>query len=760
MPETNKTSLKSIVRDVDGGLDKMSKGIMGYGKDMAKVIDPNIESISFDNVSVNGYLTTQDTLFNLKGFDKDNKTKINEMLFGAVASNKDEVSLGELVEGRVRLNTEFNYLINNMSELTTSLEALANDVVFPNVSTRSGINITINGNDEGAGNKVEDLLKYFRPNLDISSTINSERLFNFDIEKEVHNTIMDLGIYGYQIVCTIPYKSIVTDILHTQNKLNRDTSKESNDFEFLDLKSFGESIENTYKEIMNDSNKKIMTEIGLPNINQNNYSSLFSGLENFGHFIHPKPYLESDIDAMLLDFENMGEDKLFVSNNETNFFPNDLSDFLNSGEELNELSNNPMYQNTLEELKEKRNKKFNIDNITGCTYEILDNTRTVPIFIKGQLLGVYVMSEETENKVTLGRTLVNMIGSYSLVDSRTRTNYNEKLSKIVLNDIEAILRRNVDKKFIRNNPNLIEDLEYILIHNPSLRKDNQTGMLNGRIRFIPSEYLTLHKYGKGDLGTPLMAKSKMYAHMYIQLMKSDLISKVFLEKPKMKVAVTHTGDTSSETELVKAMNVYRNSYPRLSDAGVPDILTDSISAAYTSILIPKTLSGQELLDITQFPTFEGNDNSEFLRQLRNLATVPLGYPVDMLDPSQNTDFAKKITNINMHVLVKVLNFQKHLEISLSKLCTKRLRYMKGDNKLEVIIKFESPREITDNITSETIGKVRELLEIYGEFIDNDPSIPEEDKDRFKVEVGKHLFRGVIDTVELDMMYKKYVIEKK
>lgn len=749
------TSLRYVVKDVDGGLDKMSKGIMGYGKDMASVIDPNIGVINFDNVSVNGSLTTQDTLFNTKGYDVDTKNKINEMIYGVVAGNKDDISLSNLVEGRIRLNTEFNYLINNMSELTTSLEALANDVVFPNVSTRSGINITITGNDEGAGETKEDLMKYFRPNLDISSTINSERLFNFDIEKEVHNTVMDLGIYGYQIACTIPYKSIVTDILYTQNKLNG--RKENAEYEFVDFDTFSESVDNFFDNIKTTSRKSLIEGL---NIAKDGMKSLFENYENFGNIIHPKPYLESDVDEMILYLEGLGESELFKGVSDTTY-PKTLSELYDAGKGEDNLGSSLLNLNTVEELKERRSKKFNIDSITGCTYEILDNTRTVPVFIKGQLLGCYVLSEEvSQNKVTLGRNLVDMIGSFNLTDQRSASTYNERLSELIMNDIESILRNNVDKKFIRNNPNLIEDLEYILVQNPKLRGEDQEGLLNGRIRFIPAEYLTLHKIGKGDLGVPLMAKSKLYAHMYIQLMKSDLISKVFLEKPRMKVAVTHTGDTSSEAELVKAMNVYRNSYPRLSDGGVPDLMTDSITAAYTSILIPKTLSGQELLDISQFPTFEGRDNTDFLRQLRNLATSPLGYPVDILDPSQNVDFAKKISNINMHVLVKVLNFQKHLEISLSKLCTKRLRYMKGNNKLEVIVSFESPREITDNITTETIGKVREMIEIYGDFIDNDPMIPDDDKQRFKVEIGKYLFKGVIDSDELDSMYKKYVIEKK
>ena len=86
--------------------------------------------------------------------------------------------------------------------------------------------------------------------------------------------------------------------------------------------------------------------------------------------------------------------------------------------------------------------------------------------------------------------------------------------------------------------------------------------------------------------------------------------------------------------------------------------------------------------------------------------------------------------------------------------------MTGNNKLEVIIKFEIPRELTDNITTETIGKIRELIEIYSEFIDNDPEIKDEHKDQFKVKVGKKLFTGVLDTDEIDGMYKEFKVDGK
>lgn len=771
MADEKKIILRDAAKKDAEKLDKLEKGIIGYGRDMSRVIDPEINPVNFDNVSANGILNSQDNLFNVRGNDRGTGDKIKELMYASIISNRDEMSIAGIVEGRIKLNVEFNYLLNNMPPLGMSLDALADDVVYPNISTNTGINIKINGNDGGTASDDNELLKYFRPNLDISTTLANERIYNFDIETEVKQTVFDVAVYGYQIVSCIPYKSIVNDILYEQSKINNKEEEAIGRREailmgddYLDYEAFSECVD--FFDTLDREREKTSHEIFVENtdflspivgknvgLNKKDLLPLFD-------LFYPKPYSKEDVEGMLEDLKMDASDIVSFSGDLP--YTSEYSEInKGQGEANDDYTSGGLYQirDTMEELKEKRNKKFNIDNIRGCTYEVLDNTKTVPVFIKGQLLGVYVLSEDSsKERVALGRSLSNLLGSSSLSDSRYQPTYNEKLKEAVLKDMENILRRNVDKKFIRNNPNLIEDLEYILTTNNTTNPE--TGLLMGKIRFIPGEYLVLHKLGKGDLGTPLMAKSKVYAKMYIQLMKSDLISKVYLEKPRFKVGVTSTGDLSARTEIVKAMMAYRNAIPRLSDGGVPDNLTDSVTAAYQSVLVPRTPDGEELLNIDEYPTFKGNDNSEFLRELRNQATLPLGTPADLLDPSQNIDFARKISNINMHVLIKVLNIQKALEVSLSKMCTKRLRYMTGNNKLEVIITFENPREITDNITSENISKARELLEVYSEFIDNDVRIKDEDKERFKVQVGKELFKGVLDTTSIEEMYKDFVINEK
>ena len=248
MAEEKKIILREAAKRDGEKLDKLEKGITGYGRDMSRIINPEVNPVNFDNVSASGILNSQDNLFNIRGNDKETGDRIKELMYASIISNRDEQSIAEIVEGRIKLNVEFNSLLNNMPPLGMSLDALADDVVYPNISTKTGINIRINGNDAGTVSDDNELLKYFRPNLDISTTLANERIYNFDIETEVKHTVFDVGVYGYQIVSCIPYKSIVNDILYEQSRRFKDEtmpSRESVIFgenKVVDFEAFSESM--------------------------------------------------------------------------------------------------------------------------------------------------------------------------------------------------------------------------------------------------------------------------------------------------------------------------------------------------------------------------------------------------------------------------------------------------------------------------------------------------------------------------------------
>lgn len=762
--ELDLNKLNKESEEIESKIDKLTKKGRGYGTMVErKIITPNIQELELDNFGINNVASIQDTLFNLRGKDKYSKYKINDLIYADLYSDTiNRAEIEELMRNRLRRNVEYNYIINNMMELGTAMDQLADDVIFPNSAIKSGINIEFIGNNkEKPGERDEDLMKFFDPLLDITSSLRARRMYNFNMETVVRNLVVDLATYGYQLAATIPYKSIATDLLfradQAKNQYQGRYDKVGESYYVdNDVKGFAEGLYDIYENNLNTN------FVPRGEMLMNKITELSPHAEEINDIFHSLPYSTSDVDTVihyLKESKDLYEDINTVGITSGG----SLTDLINRGDTSKEdvainteEPNNSQLDNVniLEELRRKKNKKFLIDNIKGCTFEFLDINKVQPIFIKDQLIGVYVVDVITDNnKYRLGNSLSNILNASNLDDGiNIGDTYKRKMRNVILKDVEGILRRNIDKTFLRNNPNLIEDIEWIL------DTEGLENLMSQKIRFIPAEYLTLFTIGKGPLGQSLLEKSRTYAMMHINLNKSDAMNKIYLEKPRVKMTITDNGNLDSQAVIAQAINNVRNQMPRLTDVGIPDIATQSIMAAYQTVIVHRNANDQEAVNIEQLPVVEIPDHSEYLRYLRNQATLPIGYPADLLDPSQNLDFAKKISNINANTLIKVISFQKQLTLPLSELATKRIKYMTGLNQIEAKVTFNLPKDINDNVTIEALDKVMRTYETYELVIDNNPELDDKEKEIMKAKLSKKLLSEYLDFEILDKLEKETIVE--
>ena len=740
---------------ITGELDGLLKATKGYGlvtKD--NIIDPDITDIVTNRNSMGDSSSMSDDLFSAKGTDKFSGFNISDIVYSDLKSrDTKDLMIEDLIKPRIVKNLEYNYILNNMVEMTNSLDTLSEDVVFPNVSLESGIELTFVGNNaELAGERGSDLIKYFRPNEDILASIRSKRLFNFDIDEVVKELVFNLATYGYQIAYTMPYKAIINDLLYnnlnSNNPSNMYTSKgflnntagKSESIE--DVTAFAESFYDKFDNIVSDNNMRIAKEdfeITKYAKEHNFKINIGEEADKLNEIFTSKPYSFQEVDYVV---NMIKEDaNLFVEDN-----------IVAAGEDTENNGAN-MYD-ILKGIKEKKQKKFVIDNVKGCTFEFLDINKVQPIFIKDELLGVYVVESIPEaQKYKLGNSLTNIINSSQIDDGlNLGDNYRNQIRDILFKDVEAVLRRNISKSFLRNNPNLIEDIEWLL---------NTNGIhdiTQNKIRFIPSEYLTFFKHGPGLLGQSMLNKTKVYALMHIQLNKAEALNKVFLNKERYKVSVNDTGNVDSKEVVNKAVSAVRNAIPRLTDIGIPDTMTDSILANYQTVIVQKDGEGNESFDVSSMGLNEPRDNSEYLRYLRNQATMALGYPSDMLDPSQNIDFAKKISHINLRTQSKIINMQKTLELPLSELCTKRLQFMTGLEGIEVKVSFARPKPLSDTTSVESLDLVQRKVEMYEVLIENNTEIKDNEKAIMKAKLAKKLLSEFLDMDVLDETLHNTIVE--
>lgn len=752
-------------------LEQSSKEIKGFGRTIKKIIDPNTKDINFDNVAISNAKAISANLFNMKGKDKQTDYEISQLLYAQMsgANDIDQDSLEELIMSNRHSYKEYDILVSEMPEIGRALELMAADIIYPNAVGKSGIQIEFNNNDENKnGERYQDLIKFFRPLEDISLTMSSKRLYSFNIEKDVKERLISTMKYGATMVVTIPYSNIANDLLYDAYKRSKILGESyipshENYFYCNDpQKDIIDRMQNAYE---NKYNKQIEdVKVSMSGESYGLKDVIKSDMSTYGYdFIDNLFYSQDDVDEVVQAISS--EMKNLIEDNDSykahgDGKAKDIYDYVTSGEANGIGINDATFTETefanLEELKEKRKLKFNIEKIRGCTSDILDLKRTLPLFIKNELMGVMVIKEENEfNNARMGTSLKMLLTPdqtemYSLANVNSAAK--EQMRRIILDDMGNTIKRNMSKKLLRNNPTLIEDMEYLL------DEAEIEQLLKTRVRFIPAEYITFYKTGPGLMGTSFIEKSKIYIKAVTDLVKNTLLNKIFLDKDTYVFKMPHSNDASTATMTRNAIRLFRSAMPTFEHLANNDTINNTLANRRT-IIIPQLPSGNDLFTIEKLDQTKPEPvDQEFLDKLRNNATAPFGYPADILDPNGNVDFAKKITQINLTTAMTAISLQDEFTLPISEECTRRIRYLTGNPNLECIVRFEPPRELMDTAMSETLNQINTLSEVYEKIIDEDTRIPEDKKEIAKFYIRDMLLDGIVDMNMINEVIEKYSIE--
>ena len=753
-------------------LEQSSKEIKGYGRTISKIIDPSTKEINFDNLSVSNARAISSNLFNMKGKDKGSDYQISQLLYSQMsgANEVTQDALEDLMASNRHSYKEYDILVQEMSEIRRAIDLMASDVVFPNAVGKSGLNVEFKNNNENAnGERYSDLIKYLRPLEDISLTLTSRRLYNFNLEREVMDRVKSVMKYGATMVVTIPYSNIANDLLYDAYKRNKTLgenympTKESffyiNDLEKDVLDRMQSAYEYKQSKQIDDVKQAFgESKPALQDIIGNSESTYGYDLIDMSY------YTQSDVDevASAIRESYLEDPEDLVTGNESYKYNNDtdIYSLMTSGEDSVIRNDDGIFTQDefakLEELKEKKKLKFNIDKIKGCTSDILDLKRTLPLFIKNELMGVMCVKEENEFSNQRMGTSLKMLLTPDQTEMYSMSNVNsstkEKMRRIILDDMSSTLRRNLSKKLLRNNPTLIEDIEYLL------DEEDIESLLKTRVRFIPAEYITFYKTGNGPMGESFVEKSKMYIKAAIDLIKNHMLNKIYLDKDQYLFKIPHSNDASVNTMVRNSVRMFRSAMPTFEHLANSDIINNTL-AKRSTIILPQLPSGNDLFTIEKLDATKPEPmDQDFLDKLRNNATAPFGYPADVLDPNSNMDFAKKIAQINITTAMLVMTLQNEMTIPVSEECTRRLRYLTGNDKLECIVTFDPPRELTDNAMGEILNQTNTISEIYEKIIDEDTSIEEENKEIAKYYLRERLLTGLVDLSIIDEIKEKYSIE--
>lgn len=742
----------------------------GYNPKLKEILSPKLPDIPFENLNADDTRVIENTFYNMTGKDKESSIELYK--FMKVTSELFGESQGMLIasfdnmEARISFNTEINYICSNIPQLMKAIGNLASAVVYPNESGESGINIDILNYDK-ENNSEDDYLRYFRPNENIGLAMKENALTRYDIDLNTKTLVTNCYMYGYQFVSTIPYQDIAREILFKSSKRKQE----------FGMGTLGTPMENRLLDAIKDkaSFKKAIGESvnSLYDTNEDNLEKYGKDFVKSAEFykgvldIYSNGKFSKENSAKYASSEDMAVGMyaaLDANFNDTKFKESDIEDLYEYVDGLDDneyktFSESIMapYKESYEEAmvpnmslekvdklndeKNMLNRKYTIKGLAGCKFDMLDVNRTIPIFIGDTLMGIYVVEENKRTPLfqrtfTLGR-MYNIINSSVLNDNLGVSKMTQiNIKEILFKDMALLLERNMDKKLLANNPSLIEDIFNTMKYLDPERDTN--------IRFIPRENLTLFKIGEGKLGTSQLLALRVLAHRYIIALKDDLISKLFLEKDRYVFAISDDGTHDIGRRVDDAVRNIRPLIPRISDAGVPSVMTATVNKYLTHIL-PLNKDGNKFWEMEKIEGMTNlSEKDDYLKDLLNQITGMVGYPEDATNPANNIDYATKIEHINRTTERMVIDIQKQMEIPLSIMSTKRLRQLTSEDNISVEIKFDPPFSLNRNITADNIANIITQDDMYIKYIDEDPEITNDQKPYVIKGIRDILYKDVID----------------
>lgn len=109
---------------------------------------------------------------------------------------------------------------------------------------------------------------------------------------------------------------------------------------------------------------------------------------------------------------------------------------------------------------------------------------------------------------------------------------------------------------------------------------------------------------------------------------------------------------------------------------------------------------------------------------------------------------------------KVVDFQKQLVVPLSDMATKKIQYDTGEEKIRVEVSFDQPFALNRNVTMENMTQIDAQVNQYQKYIDEKPSLNDEQKKYIMDKVRKEKYKDVIDINFVDKIIKEMDTEIK
>ena len=544
-----------------------------------------------------------------------------------------------------------------------------------------------------------------------------------EFTKHVKNNIDKTLTLGKYYEAVIPYEKLYKDLLI--NKERRATGKEP-----------------TGTTIFSNENAQIKFDSFI----KNNINIINESIEC------DTPLNVTKIKTQLLDIYNNCE--VINENAESLLFDStvlnkDINDMINSEirrfKKDNHISNNISIDGTMDTIENKINKT-NL-GLTGCKIKRLDPRRLLQLKIDDTILGYYYIETQESMQLLKNPSLFRFrtsIYNSNSIDSGVNAIY-QALGDLLINKL--------DKKFIFDNMEIKEELYDILKYADAANNSI-------KIMYLDPEYVQEYMI---DDGESMFDQSLFYAKLYIILLLSNISAKISRSND-VRAYYVQTDPQGGVSPLVNnAINTLKkNNRAFVSMTNLGKVI--SSFNVFDDLFIPRTEDDRKPID---FDIIQGQDiqmDNEFMEMLDKIIVESTGTPLAMIESSNEVDFAKSYTVLNIKYMRLILDYQIDINPSIDGEAKKIILSEITDDEKQSVIKelnfsLQSPINLLLSNLLEQINNSRDLAQALSEILVGQNGDNPKLSDKLMLELCKKFapnvdwnsFEELIKVIEVDLL---------
>lgn len=362
------------------------------------------------------------------------------------------------------------------------------------------------------------------------------------------------------------------------------------------------------------------------------------------------------------------------------------------------------------EFDKGNGRKHEFDDIQDCYLKLIEPTKVVPVKVMDSVVGYYYI--QTEDITPLAGAISETL-YFSKFDERRK-------ESIIVDNIAKQVVKSFDKPFLKDNlkfKKLITDcLTYYNLNEKRMK-----------FQYIPAEYMQAFKVDKdvnGD-GQSILQKSLFYAKLYLMLLLFKIMSIVLYSNDTKVNYVLQSGiDKNTANKVQEIARIRQSRQINITDLFSYTTLINKIGNG-SEMYVPVGRDNRRPIETDILQGQEVQLNTELMEMLKNSYILGTGVPAAIINYMNEADFAKVIEQNNSKFNARVINYQLDLNLSITELYKKLLRWSTNldDSVIENFkFSFEPPRTSAITMKSDVINQFQAYADFLVQLMYDDPNV--------------------------------------